>query len=63
MAQPESVLRFYFDYIFSYDDFPCMEMVLSGKDPLDSREREKWQRSSPNPSSVRRRMRHTGEDA
>ncbi len=51
------------ELFWGYDDFPHLELLLAGKDPLDPREREKWQRSAPNPSSVRRRMRPPGAGA
>jgi 2-hydroxychromene-2-carboxylate isomerase len=44
------------ELFWGYDDFPYMELVLAGKDPLDSKEKAKWQRPI-RPSSVRRRFR------
>ncbi len=51
------------ELFWGYDDFPHLELLLAGKDPLAAREREKWQRSTPTPSSVRRRMRPPGAGA
>ncbi len=51
------------ELFWGFDDFPHLELLLAGKDPLAAREREKWQRSTPTPSSVRRRMRPRGADA
>ena len=30
------------ELFWGYDDFPYMELVLAGKDPLDSKEKAKW---------------------
>jgi 2-hydroxychromene-2-carboxylate isomerase len=44
------------ELFWGYDDFPYLESFLAGKDPLDSREWQKW--SGPiRPSSVRRKVR------
>jgi 2-hydroxychromene-2-carboxylate isomerase len=51
------------ELFWGYDDFPYLELLLAGKDPLEVREREKWQRSEPIPSSVRRQVRQRGGDA
>jgi 2-hydroxychromene-2-carboxylate isomerase len=41
------------ELFFGYDDFPYMEMVLSGKDPLDTETLERWRRARITPSAVR----------
>lgn len=44
------------ELFWGYDDFPYLDSFLSGTDPLDSREREKWS-EAPRPSSMRGRFR------
>ena len=43
------------ELFFGYDDFPYMEMVLAGTDPLSAETLEKWRSAKVTPSSVRRR--------
>ena len=43
------------ELFFGYDDFPYMEMVLAGKDPLPPETLENWTAAKITPSSVRRR--------
>jgi 2-hydroxychromene-2-carboxylate isomerase len=47
------------ELFWGYDDFPYLEALLRGEDPLDPREWQKW--TSPRrPSSMRRRFRREG---
>ena len=45
------------ELFFGYDDFPYMEMVLAGNDPLDPETLERWRRADIRPSAVRRQFR------
>jgi len=44
------------ELFWGYDDFPQLEMLLAGKDPLDPEEVRRWS-GPPRPSSVRRQFR------
>jgi 2-hydroxychromene-2-carboxylate isomerase len=43
------------ELFWGYDDFPYLELHLSGKDPLDPAESQRW--ATVRPSSMRRRFR------
>ena len=43
------------ELFFGYDDFPYMEMVLAGEDPLSPETLKKWRSANVTPSAVRRR--------
>src|SRR5438034_1660089 len=48
------------ELFWGYDDFPCLELFLAGKDPVDAAEWQKWNRPV-RASSVRRQFRATNE--
>jgi 2-hydroxychromene-2-carboxylate isomerase len=50
------------ELFWGYDDFPYLELFLTGKDPVDPAEWQKWNRP-PRASSARRRFRRTNEGA
>ncbi len=43
------------EVFFGYDDFPYLEMVLAGNDPLDEATLERWSAASITPTAQRRR--------
>ena len=43
------------ELFFGYDDFPYMDRVLQGDDPLTAETLDKWHSANVTPSSVRRR--------
>jgi 2-hydroxychromene-2-carboxylate isomerase len=45
---------------WGYDDFPFLDLYLAGKDPLDPKDRQRWNLGS-RPSSVRRQFRNHGD--
>lgn len=50
------------ELFWGYDDFPYLELLLAGKDPLDSDEIRKSM-EAPQPSSVRKQFRPPGKNA
>ena len=43
------------EVFFGYDDFPFVELVLAGEDPLDAETLERWRSAQVTPSARRRR--------
>jgi 2-hydroxychromene-2-carboxylate isomerase len=50
------------ELFWGYDDFPWLELVLAGRDPLDPEAAARWT-GPPRPSAVRRRVRVRTEGA
>ncbi|HKA14207.1 MAG TPA: 2-hydroxychromene-2-carboxylate isomerase [Myxococcota bacterium] len=48
------------ELFWGYDDFPYLELVLAGKDPLDPEILRGWGAAPVRPSSMRRRFRSDG---
>jgi hypothetical protein len=47
------------ELFWGYDDFPWLELVLAGRDPLDPEVAAGWT-GPPRPSAVRKRVRPEG---